>query len=54
MKQKDELEDYFNEYVKDISALNEQISRTDAEINTLVYKLYGLTDEEIKIVEENK
>lgn len=54
MKQKDELEDYFNEYVKDISALNEQISRTDAEINTLVYKLYGLTDEEIKVVEENK
>ena len=54
LKQKDELEDYFNEYVKDISALNEQISRTDAEINTLVYKLYGLTDEEIKVVEENK
>ena len=50
MKQKDELEDYFNEYVKDISALNSQIESTDNEINELVYKLYNLTDEEIRIV----
>jgi hypothetical protein len=28
-----------------------QIAATDAEIDRLVYKLYGLTDEEIKIVE---
>ena len=51
LKQKDELEDYFNECVKDISALNEQITATDKEINRLVYALYGLTDEEIAIVE---
>ena len=51
MKQKDELEDYFNEYVKDISALNAQIEATDNEINDLVYKLYNLSDEEIKIIE---
>ena len=50
MKQKDELEDYFNEYVKDISALNATIEATDNEINNLVYKLYNLTEEEIKIV----
>lgn len=51
LKQKDELEDYFGEYVKDISALNEQIARADKEINSLVYKLYGLTEEEIATVE---
>ena len=28
-----------------------QITATDKEINALVYKLYDLTDEEIKIVE---
>ena len=31
--------------------LQRQISRTDNEIDKLVYELYGLTDEEIKIVE---
>ena len=29
-----------------------QIAATDREINALVYKLYDLTEEEIKIVEE--
>ncbi|MDY5684177.1 MAG: hypothetical protein SPG48_11550 [Treponema sp.] len=29
----------------------QQIAATDKEINALVYKLYDLTDEEIKIVE---
>lgn len=29
-----------------------QISATDKQIDNLVYELYGLTDEEIKIVEE--
>jgi hypothetical protein len=29
-----------------------QIDATDAEIDALVYKLYDLTDEEIKLVEE--
>ena len=29
-----------------------RIVATDKEINALVYKLYDLTDEEIKIVEE--
>lgn len=51
MKQKDELEDYFSEYVKDISALNESIEKTDKEINSLVYSLYNLTPDEIKVIE---
>ena len=50
MKQKEDLEDYFNDYVKDISELNASIEATDNEINELVYKLYNLTDEEIRIV----
>lgn len=53
MRQKDELEDYFNEYVNDISALNETIEKTDREINALVYSLYGLSEEEIGIIEKS-
>lgn len=33
-------------------ALQRQIEATDREIDQLVYELYGLTDEEIRIVEE--
>ncbi len=33
-------------------ALQRQIAATDGQIDALVYELYGLTDEEIKIVEE--
>jgi hypothetical protein len=32
-------------------ALARQIEHTDAEIDRLVYELYGLTDEEIALVE---
>ncbi len=35
------------------TALSRQIAATDREIDQLVYKLYGLTDEEIRIVEES-
>jgi len=31
-----------------------QISQTDREIDELVYKLYGLTDEEVKIIEKGR
>ncbi len=31
-----------------------QIDATDAQIDALVYELYGLTEEEIRIVEENR
>lgn len=33
--------------------LEREITATDHEIDRLVYELYGLTDEEIKIVEGN-
>jgi hypothetical protein len=34
------------------TALQRQIDATDREIDLLVYELYGLTDEEIAIVEQ--
>ena len=34
-----------------VSEMSRQIAATDAQIDRLVYDLYGLTDDEIKIVE---
>ncbi len=36
----------------DKTAIQRQIDATDRQIDQLVYELYGLTDEEIRIVEE--
>ncbi|NUO82790.1 hypothetical protein HUU05_22185 [candidate division KSB1 bacterium] len=36
------------------TALKRQIAATDRQIDHLVYELYGLTEDEIKIVEESK
>ncbi len=47
----DELERY-REAVERAKELDEKIQRTDDLIDEIVYELYGLTDEEIKIVEE--
>lgn len=52
LKQQDEWEEYFNSYKKEINDLQAEIKKTDAEIDQMVYKLYELTDEEIKVVEE--
>ncbi|MBK7377814.1 MAG: N-6 DNA methylase [Ignavibacteriales bacterium] len=51
LKQQDEWEQYFNEYKTETNKLQQQINQTDKEIDQLVYKLYGLTEEEISIVE---
>jgi len=34
--------------------LNQELEEADKEINQMVYELYGLTEEEIKIVEEEE
>ena len=39
-------------FKKNISNLFDQIKESESEIGRLVYKLYGLTKEEIRIVEE--
>ena len=51
--QQDEWEEYFNAYKTEINSLQSQISACDKEIDQMVYELYGLTDEEIAIVENS-
>ncbi|MBR2239108.1 MAG: N-6 DNA methylase [Prevotella sp.] len=52
VKEQDEWEDFFKERVADCQALSAQIKATDEEIDTKVFDLYGLTEEERKIVME--
>ena len=51
LAQQDEWEDYFNQYKTDCNALSAQIAATEKEIDRMVYQLYGLTEDEIKVVE---
>jgi hypothetical protein len=51
LKQQDDWEEYFNEYKMECINLVSQITATDKEIDRLVYTLYGLTEEEIRIIE---
>lgn len=44
---------YFNEQKQKAQALKSEINRVDAEIDRMVYELYNLTEEEIKIVEQS-
>jgi type I restriction-modification system DNA methylase subunit len=61
-KQKIELElrvqdvwqDYFDDCGAEINAVRQQIAQCEGEINRLVYALYQLTAEEIKVVEEQE
>jgi len=48
---KELLEDEFNRSVDKIRQIDASIEEADRQIDTLTYKLYGLTEEEIKIVE---
>ena len=52
LSQQDEWEEYFNERVAECQALSAQIRATDEEIDNRVFDLYGLTEEERKIVME--
>lgn len=54
LQQKDELLQLFEKYRKECADLDAQIQKTDHEIDQLVYKLYGLTNEEIQTVESGK
>ena len=50
--QQDEWAEYFTAYKTEINNLQCQINQTDNEIDQMVYALYSLTEDEIKIVEE--
>ena len=52
LKQQDEWEDYFLDYKTECNLLSAQISETDKKIDESVYELYGLSIEEIKIIEK--
>ena len=52
LKQQDEWEEYFNEFKTECCNLVNEINVTDKEIDGLVYGLYGLTEEEIGIIEK--
>ena len=49
--EQDEWEDYFNDYCSICNELSEQIAETEKEIDLQVYKLYGLTYDEVLIVD---
>ena len=53
LKEQDEWEDYFDEYKEGIIKLQKQVKEIDTEINQMVYKLYGLTNEEIELIKDN-
>lgn len=51
LPQQDEWEDYFNQYKTECNKISAEIAETDRKIDGMVYALYGLTEEEIKVVE---
>lgn len=51
LPQQAEWEDYFLQEQQKANSIKSEIDKLDAEIDALVYRLYGLTEEEIKIVE---
>jgi len=53
LSQEAEWEDYFLTEQQKATTLKQQIKTTDNEIDAMVYELYGLTEEEIKIVENS-
>tara|TARA_R110000824_G_scaffold83050_1_gene208171 strand:- start:1730 stop:4735 length:3006 start_codon:yes stop_codon:yes gene_type:complete len=52
LKEEAEWMEYFNNEKEEIQNVITEIEKLDNEIDQIVYELYGLTDEEIKIVEE--
>ena len=53
LSQKAEWEDYFLAEQQKAVSIKSQIDQTDAAIDQMVYNLYGLTEEEIEIVENS-
>lgn len=50
---RENLEDEFNNSLKIIKQLQSEIQKLEDKINQKVYEIYDLTDEEIKIIENN-
>lgn len=54
LSQKAEWEEYFTTESAKVNAIKNQINSTDKAIDAMVYELYGLSSEEIEIVESSK
>ncbi|HNL57668.1 MAG TPA: hypothetical protein PKK35_08460, partial [Chitinophagales bacterium] len=54
ISEKAELMQYFEAEQTKANNIQQIIIQTDKEIDQMVYKLYELTDEEIKIIEQEK
>ncbi len=53
LKQRDEWEEYLTEKRKAISELSNNIISIESDLNNAVYKVFDLTPDEIKLIEEN-
>lgn len=53
LKEQDDWESYFNEHKTKILEFKEKTDKIEKEVNTVVYRIYRLNNDEIKIVEEN-
>ena len=53
LSEKAEWEDYFLQEQQKAISIKSKIEQTDAAIDQMVYELYGLTEEEIEIVENS-
>lgn len=51
LPQQDEWEDYFGQYKIECNRLSEQIAETDKKIDGMVCMLYGLTYDEVLVVD---
>ena len=49
--QQDEWDEYFNAYKTECLSIKTEIENTDKEIDKMVYELYGLSEDEVKVVE---
>ncbi|HNE11399.1 MAG TPA: hypothetical protein PKV36_24415, partial [Leptospiraceae bacterium] len=47
------LKKYYEDYKNELVVLENEIKKTDLEIDEMVYELYGLTKEEKEIVKSN-
>ena len=53
LSRQDEWEEYFNQYKTDCNNLSAEIAATDNAIDLKVYKLYGLTYDEVLVVDKD-
>jgi len=52
LKQQDDLEDYLNEFYSQVSEQNNAINLLEIQIDTLIYRLFNISNSEIDIIEK--